>query len=32
MRNAADQRALLVPMDATTMIGGTDDQSHRHKV
>jgi hypothetical protein len=31
MRNAADQCALLVPMDTTTMIGATDDQSHRHK-
>jgi hypothetical protein len=26
------QCALLVPMDTTTMIGATDDQSHRHKV
>jgi hypothetical protein len=32
MRNAADQCALLVPMDTTTMSGATDDQSHRHKV
>jgi hypothetical protein len=33
VRNAADQRVLLVPMDTTAlMIGGTDDQSHRHKV
>jgi len=29
---AADQCALLVPMDTTKMIGATDDQSHRHKV
>ena len=25
-------RALHAPMDTTTMIGATDDQSHRHKV
>ena len=30
-RSAAYQCALLVPMD-TTMIGATDDQSHRRKV
>jgi hypothetical protein len=29
---AADQCALLVPMDTTKMIGATDDQSHRHNV
>jgi hypothetical protein len=32
MRNAADRCALLVPMDTTTMIGATGDQSHRHEV
>jgi len=31
-RFAADQCVLLVPMDTTTMIGATDDQSHRRKV
>ena len=30
--NAADQCALLVPMDTTAMIGATDDQSHSYKV
>jgi hypothetical protein len=29
--DAAGKCALLVPMDPTTMIGATDDQSRRHK-
>lgn len=29
--SAADQCALRMPMDTTTMIGATDDQGRRHK-